>query len=205
MNQNQLIPSEGRNGFYPRENGAAGDVAGAGRPAHNGETGPVQKVERSINYMVEHVNQPLQVPTLAALANVSPSHFFALFKRLTGLPPIEYFTRLRMRHACQIFNSTSASVKEVAARLGYDDPFYFSRVFKSVNKIPPSEYRTQLKQWRAELREAALPRPVSGYSDPSSFNRVELSAQGTSPDRLQGAGITGKETVSVKKVLLSIP
>jgi transcriptional regulator GlxA family with amidase domain len=92
--------------------------------------------------MRENVNKPLQVATLAAFANVSPSHFFALFKQLTGRPPMDYFTRLRMRHACWLLDSTRASVKEVAAALGYDDPFYFSRVFKAVNHVPPSRYRT---------------------------------------------------------------
>jgi len=100
------------------------------------------KVERSIAYMADHINQPLQVATLAAMANVSPSHFFALFKKQTGCPPMDYFTRLRMCHAGHLLGSTSASVKEVAAALGYDDPFYFSRVFKSVHQVPPSRYRT---------------------------------------------------------------
>ncbi len=99
------------------------------------------KIESCIAYMVEHINQPMQVATLAALANVSLSHFFALFKQRTGSPPMDYFTRLRMRHACRLLGSGSASVKEVAAALGYDDPFYFSRVFKSVNHVAPSKYR----------------------------------------------------------------
>ena len=107
----------------------------------DGEDAP-GKVERSIAYMADHINQPLQVATLAAMANVSPSHFFALFKKRTGCPPMDYFTRLRMRHAGHLLGSTSASVKEVAAALGYDDPFYFSRVFKSVHQVPPSRYRT---------------------------------------------------------------
>jgi transcriptional regulator GlxA family with amidase domain len=103
-------------------------------------------VERSIAYMADHINQPLQVATLAAMANVSPSHFFALFKKRTGCPPMDYFTRLRMRHASRLLESTPASVKEVAAALGYDDPFYFSRVFKSVHQVPPSRYRTA-RRW----------------------------------------------------------
>ena len=100
------------------------------------------KVDRSIAFMADHLNQPLQVATLAALANVSPSHFFALFKKRTGCPPMDYFTRLRMRQAGRLLDSTTASVKEVAAALGYDDPFYFSRVFKSVHQMPPSQYRS---------------------------------------------------------------
>jgi AraC-like DNA-binding protein len=101
----------------------------------------VDRIDRSILYMEQHLDQPLQVAKLAAMANVSASHFFALFKRRTGCSPIGFFIRLRMRHACRLLRGTLMSVKEVAATLGYEDPFYFSRIFKSVVRVAPSEYR----------------------------------------------------------------
>jgi AraC-like DNA-binding protein len=105
------------------------------------ESEAVRKIEQSIAYMLRHLYEPLQVATLAAQANISASHFFALFKRRIGCAPIDCFIRLRMQHACHLLDETMLSVKEVAATLGYDDPFYFSRIFKSVNHVAPSEYR----------------------------------------------------------------
>ena len=99
------------------------------------------RISRSIAYMVEHLNQPLQVSTLAAQASVSTSHYFALFKRQMGTAPIDFFIRLRMNHARDLLDSTRSSIKEIAATMGYDDPFYFSRVFKSVHQGGPAEYR----------------------------------------------------------------
>jgi AraC family transcriptional regulator of arabinose operon len=99
------------------------------------------KIEQSVAYMTQHLNKPVQVATLAALANMSASHYTAMFKRQTGCAPIDYFIRLRMRHACQLLESSMMSVKEIAATLGYDDPFYFSRMFKAVNHVAPSDYR----------------------------------------------------------------
>jgi|SoiMethySBSTD1v2_1073268.scaffolds.fasta_scaffold1320535_1 transcriptional regulator GlxA family with amidase domain len=104
-----------------------------------------EKIEESIAYMTRNVNRPLQVSTLASLVNISPSHYFALFKRHTGRAPMDYFTRLRMEKARCLLDTTASSVKEVAAALGYDDPFYFSRVFKSVNRLAPSNYRVKQK------------------------------------------------------------
>jgi len=108
-----------------------------------------EKMEASIAYMTQHLNRPLQVSTLAALVNISPSHYFALFKRHTGRAPMDYFTRLRMEKARCLLDTTKSSVKEVAAALGYDDPFYFSRVFKSVNHLAPSNYRIQKRSDKA--------------------------------------------------------
>lgn len=99
------------------------------------------RIRRTIAYMAQHLNQPLQVSTLAAQASVSTSHYFALFKRQTGSAPIDYFIRLRMNHARELLDSTRSSIKEIAAEMGYDDPFYFSRVFKSVHQVAPAEYR----------------------------------------------------------------
>jgi len=117
-----------------------------GNSADNGAADGARRIEQSIAYMREHLHQPMPVAKLAALANISPSHFFALFKRQTGSSPMDYFTHLRMQHACRLLDQTSTSVKEVAAVLGYDDPFYFSRVFKAVNRIPPSRYRALQEQ-----------------------------------------------------------
>src|ERR1700691_1422098 len=111
-----------------------------------------ERIGRSIAYMVEHLDQPLQVSTLAAQASVSPSHYFALFKRQTGTAPIDFFIRLRMNHARELLESTCSSVKEVAATMGYDDPFYFSRVFKSVHQVAPAEYRRRNGQARAAMQ-----------------------------------------------------
>jgi len=116
------------------------DGANAGAEA---ESEASKRIEQCIAFMREHLNQPLQVATLAARASASPSHFFVLFKRVTGSPPIDYFIRLRMQRACRLLEAGSLHVKEVAAALGYDDPFYFSRVFKSTVHVAPSEYRAQ--------------------------------------------------------------
>jgi len=106
-----------------------------------GEADVAQKIEHSIDYMKQHLDEPVRAATLAAVANMSLPHYFALFKRLIGGTPIDYFIKLRMEHARRLLAETSWSVKEVAATLGYEDPLYFSRVFKSVNSAPPSHYR----------------------------------------------------------------
>jgi AraC-like DNA-binding protein len=131
-----------------------------------------RKIERIIAYMTQQLDKPLPVARLAALANISPSHFFALFKRHTGCAPIDYFIRLRMRRACDLLGTTSLSVKEVAAVLGYDDQFYFSRVFKSVNGVAPSEYRALLGEMgRTERNVAAAP------SEPEDSSPQEPGAE----------------------------
>jgi len=155
----------------------ARDAHGASDPstevAANGCPETVRKIELSIAYMKEHLDQPLRVATLAAQASVSPSHFFALFKRRTGSAPMDYFTHLRMQYARRLLDGSSASVKEVAATMGYDDPFYFSRVFKSVNRLSPSQYRAMQKQ----------PLQSLGRTNGNSASPLSLPANGKNHHR----------------------
>lgn len=110
-----------------------------------GDPDPGQKISQSIAYMKQHLEQPLLVSTLAALTNLSPSHYAVLFKQHTGYAPIDYFIHLRMHWACQLLDTTNLPVKHIAASLGYDGPFYFSRVVKAVNEASPTEYRLMHK------------------------------------------------------------
>jgi AraC-like DNA-binding protein len=100
-----------------------------------------QKITHTLAYMKQHLDQPLQLDALAALASLSRSRYAALFKEQTGFAPMDYFNRLRMHRACQLLDTTDLNVKTIAGRLGYQDPLYFSRVFRSITEISPMEYR----------------------------------------------------------------
>jgi AraC-like DNA-binding protein len=107
------------------------------------ETNVADKISRTVEYMKEHLNEPLRAATLAGIANMSLPHYFAQFKRVIGSSPIDYLIKLRMDHARRLLSETSWSVKEVAVSLGYDDPLYFSRVFKSINQTAPTNFRAK--------------------------------------------------------------
>jgi transcriptional regulator GlxA family with amidase domain len=117
------------------------------------EAREIRKIEESIGYMIRHLDTPLRVSTLATEVNISPSHFFYLFKRHVGRTPIDYFIRLRLQHACHLLEETEMSVKAIAYTLGYDDPFYFSRIFKSFHRMSPSKYRSKQRRVPGENQD----------------------------------------------------
>jgi AraC-like DNA-binding protein len=129
---------------------------------------PGLRINLTISYMKEHLDQPLRAATLASVARMSLPHYFVIFKRCTGSTPIDYFIKLRMERARELLATTSCSVKEIAGVLGYDDPLYFSRVFKSVNQATPTEYRANHK---VHMANGSM-RPLNG----ATVNRFQPGA-----------------------------
>ena len=101
----------------------------------------VEKVAQGIIYMSEHLDQPLRVSALAAMANLSQAHFSVLFKQQTGCSPRDYLHLLRIHRACQLLRGSTLNVKEIGSKLGYQDQFHFSRQFKAFQGLSPTEYR----------------------------------------------------------------
>ena len=135
-----LLQNAGENPGSKFNNGGEGNVS-----VSDGENAEcVRRIAASIEHMLQNLDQPLSVSRLAAAANISPSHFFTLFRRCTGGAPIDFFIRLRMERACHLLETTRLNVREIGARLGYDDPFYFSRAFKAVHHLSPNKYRQKI-------------------------------------------------------------
>jgi len=77
----------------------------------------------------------------AASVKLGPVYFGRVFKRETGMRPMEWLNERRLETAAQYLTSTAKSVAEIAAACGYACPFYFSRQFRKHHGISPLNYR----------------------------------------------------------------
>jgi AraC-like DNA-binding protein len=102
-------------------------------------------VRRAADWMRSNVEARVTLEEVARVAGVSISHLSTLFREKMGYPPIDYFTRLKIQRACLMLDTTSARIKEVAAKVGFTDPYYFSRAFRQVMGVSPRAYRAIYK------------------------------------------------------------
>ena len=102
-------------------------------------------VDVAIDFMQENLSISLSLAQIAASANLSPSHFVALFHKKTGFAPVAYFNHLKIQKACQYLQFTDELIKEISYTLGIDDHYYFSRLFKKLMGVSPLEYRQRLR------------------------------------------------------------
>jgi AraC family transcriptional regulator, arabinose operon regulatory protein len=99
------------------------------------------RITWAVDHIQRHLAEPLTVPQLANRVNLSPSRFRDLFSAQTGIGPVEYLQRLRLRRARLLIERTFLTVKEVMALVGYNDPSHFSRDFRRYHGVTPSSLR----------------------------------------------------------------
>ena len=92
-----------------------------------------------------NIARSLTLQELSRHAGLSPTRYSAIFREQTGASPVDHHIRLRMQAGCHYLDTTALSVKEVAAKLGYDDPYYFSRIFQKILACSPLAYRRSVK------------------------------------------------------------
>ncbi len=99
-------------------------------------------VERSMDYMMERLSEPLTLKELAKVANMSETYYSAVFSRLNGVSPWDYLTAKRVELATQLLRSERGlTMLEIAARCGFNNTANFNRAFKKHQNCTPSSYR----------------------------------------------------------------
>jgi AraC-like DNA-binding protein len=86
--------------------------------------------------------EPLDVPTVAAVAHTSPAYFSRSFRSVFGETPHHYLQRRRVERAMFLLRETDRSVTDVCFDVGFTSLGTFSRTFKDIVGATPSEYRT---------------------------------------------------------------
>jgi len=98
-------------------------------------------LDQSIDFMKANIAGRYTVEDLAVKFHMSTSHYTALFKKKTGMAPMDYYIRMKIQYACQMLSQSNLKIKEVGERIGYEDPYYFSRIFKKVTGKSPVQYK----------------------------------------------------------------
>ena len=99
-----------------------------------------------IEILNEQYLTPPAVEELVRRSGLSRTHFFRSFKELTGVTPIGYVKRRRLREAGLLLQESDLTVAEVGQAVGWPDQFYFSRLFKEAVGLPPTTYRVQSRK-----------------------------------------------------------
>ena len=101
-----------------------------------------RRIHRVLAHIDQHLDQPLDLETLAAVANFSAFHFHRLFRAWTGETLGDYLRRRRVETgALRLTTQPGSSVLEVALAVGFGSGEAFSRAFKLRFGASPTTWR----------------------------------------------------------------
>ena len=102
----------------------------------------IQRINKVVAYINNHLDETLDLKTLANEAALSDFHFHRIFKALKGEAIGGYITRLRLEATARVLRYTALTIEEIAFNIGYETPASLSKAFKKQYGISPTEYRT---------------------------------------------------------------
>lgn len=103
----------------------------------------IEKLNRAINYMEEHLTDEINYEELGRIACCSSYHFQRMFTYMAGTPLSEYIRRRRMSLAAVDLQNTDAKIIDIAFKYGYDSPTSFNRAFQTIHGVAPSVLRKE--------------------------------------------------------------
>lgn len=132
----------------------------------------------------EHLDEPLNLADLAAIAGFSPYHFHRVFQYVTGEAPKEYLRRLRLERAVHRLKVSPDNLIRIALEAGYTTNETFTRAFTRAFGIRPSEFRAVLREYRACVDETMSSRTMAGFTDETPLTlRFDLNKEPVTVER----------------------
>lgn len=110
-----------------------------------------------LDYIYNHLHEPISVQDLADLADLSPGYLSTLFKSEMGESISEYIMSKKMEAARNMLRYTDDSYAEISSTLNFSSQSHFIRVFKAYNGETPKRFRE--KNYRLTGEEDDSPQP----------------------------------------------
>ncbi|MEO0495974.1 MAG: GyrI-like domain-containing protein [Pseudomonadota bacterium] len=99
------------------------------------------RINRVVDYIHDHLDDDLDLDTLAEVACLSRYHWHRVFHALKGETVAQLVERLRLARAARQLTSTDDPVADIARVSGFNSARAFSRSFGKAYGMSPARYR----------------------------------------------------------------
>jgi len=103
-----------------------------------------ESLQVAIDYIEDHLKDPLSLEAIAKSSNYSVAHLYRLFSAVVGYSVMTYVKKRRLSNALYDLVTTNKSVTEIAFDYGYESHEVFTRAFKKSYGDPPRQMRKAL-------------------------------------------------------------
>lgn len=164
-----------------------------------------RRMNRVLNYIDQHLDQPLELAQLADVANFSRFHFHRIFAAWMGETLGDYARRRRLEKAAfRLSCGTNESVLETALATGFGSGEAFARAFKQKFGCTPSAWRADTAN-RMAMQAAAIGQRHTMGND-SNPDQVFGNPDQAGPRRFDETGdSTQSKGIAMEVQVLDLP
>ncbi|MGM1044993.1 MAG: AraC family transcriptional regulator [Bacillota bacterium] len=101
------------------------------------------KIQKSIDYIEQHLKDNLSTCSIAEQAFFSVTHFYRIFQAMVGDPVKEYIRKRRLSQTAIELLTSDIRIIELAIDYGFESQEVFTRAFSKQFGITPGRYRRQ--------------------------------------------------------------
>lgn len=98
-------------------------------------------IRKLTSYLDANYTRDISLEKISAVMHISVSHISHLFKRETGLSPMQYVIHRRIGEAQSLLAETNLPIKEIEERLGFGSSCHLTAMFKKYVGLSPRAYR----------------------------------------------------------------
>lgn len=99
------------------------------------------KVRSILQYIDIHYHEHIDLALLEQKFGISRPHLCRIFKKMTGISPIDYIIRKRIDEAKHRLIENSGSILEISEECGFNSLSNFNNIFKRMTGCTPGNYR----------------------------------------------------------------
>ncbi|MCE9592465.1 MAG: helix-turn-helix domain-containing protein [Planctomycetes bacterium] len=103
------------------------------------------RIQQAVQYLNDHLADPISVEGVAKAVHLSPSHLAHLFRQEIRESLKRYLERRRIERSRELLLQTDAPINQVAKEVGFDNPLHFSTRFRRYSGQSPRDYRLHNK------------------------------------------------------------
>lgn len=98
----------------------------------------ISSIQKAIEYMEEHLLEPINYEDVAKQVYMSNYHFHRIFSMITGITANEYIRNRRLSIAGQELILANVKIIDIAMKYGYDSSESFAKAFSRFHGVTPS-------------------------------------------------------------------
>ncbi|WP_251026770.1 AraC family transcriptional regulator [Bacillus sp. ISL-46] len=99
------------------------------------------QITKALSFIQTHYHEPITLDDIAAVSGLSRYYFIKQFQHQLNMTPVQYLTKIRIQKAAELLRTTSSSVTDVAAQVGYANANYFNKVFRKMVGVSAGTFR----------------------------------------------------------------